>query len=123
MARPKLFGAGGGWWAVGAAELADLPFRHDLASELPHDPEKEEAAGEGQPDDAEQSAGEDGEDDAQRGGRGDTDEDGAPPVGLGQPGRCHADDDGVVAGKHQVDDDHGQKCGELCFHASLSAPR
>ena len=46
-------------------------------------------------------------------GRGDAEDDRLPPQIGRQAGRRHADDDGVVAGKHQVDDDDGGERGQF----------
>ena len=76
-----------------------------LAPHLPAHPQQQDAAGEQQADDLEKLRGEEREDDAQDRGGDDADQDRLVALLLRQAGRGKADDDGIVAGQHQVDHD------------------
>jgi hypothetical protein len=84
-----------------------------LAEELPRHPQQQQPAGQPQSDDIQQPQGDRGEQDAQDRRRRDPDQDRAPPLRRRQARRGHADDDGIVAGEHDIDDDHRGKRGDL----------
>jgi hypothetical protein len=84
-----------------------------LAVHLPADPEQQHAAGQHDADDRQQLDGDGGEADAhQRRGRDAPDDRLAPLVGR-QARRGHADDDGVVARQHDVDEENLAERDEL----------
>jgi len=89
------------------------PRLADLAIHLPAYPKEEYATGQGQADDREQRHGKIGEQDAQDRRGGDPERDDAASPRERQSGRCHSNDDRVVAGEHHVDDDHRQQGAEL----------
>ena len=94
---------------AGDAARLLVAARPDLAEHLPADPEQQHAAGQRQADDGQQMRGDDGEEDAQGDGAADAPEDHLAADGRVDAGRRHADDDGVVAGQHHVDEhDLGQ---------------
>ena len=77
-----------------------------LAPHLPADPEQKQAAGDEKArSEAKELGGGEREDDAQDRGGDDADEDRLGALILGQARRREPDDDGVVAGQHQVDHD------------------
>ncbi len=80
--------------------------RRKLAPHLPAYPEQQYAAGEQQADDLQQLRRHQREHDAQAGRRGDADQDCLRALMGGQAGGGKADDDGIVAGQHQVDHQH-----------------
>ncbi len=80
-----------------------------IAPHLPADPEQEDAAGQQQADDLEKLDGDAGKRDAQDGGGKNADQDRLLALVGRQPRRGKTDDDGVVAGQHQVDEDDLQK--------------
>ncbi len=75
-------------------------------------PEQQDAAGEQQADDRQQLDGDAGERDAQHRGGDDADQDGAPALLRRQAGGGEPDDDGIVAGQHQVDHDDLEEGGD-----------
>ena len=83
-----------------------------LAPHLPANPQKQDAAGQQQTDHLQQLSRNTGEDDAQASGGNDTDDDSAPALLGGQARRGKADDDGVVAGQHEVDQDDLEQRGQ-----------
>ena len=111
-AARKLLGAlvpGGG----GALQGPALPLVFDLPPQLPGHPEQQDSARQQEADYGQQIRDAEGEDDAQHRGHGDADGDHLEPLFLGQAGRRHADDQGVVAGQDQIDDDHRKEGGKL----------
>ena len=111
------------------------PALGKLAVHLPAHPEEQDAAGEHQADDRQQLHRRGGENDAERDGAGDTPEDHLGAHLRRDPRRRHADDDGVVAGEHQVDHDdlgegdellvevHGKRLLSVGWTASRGSPR
>jgi hypothetical protein len=81
--------------AAGVAQLAEHPPAH---------PQQQHAAGQRDTDDRQQLHGDGGEGDAHHRRRADAPEDRLAPLLLRQPGGRHADDDGVVAGQDDVDE-------------------
>ena len=76
-----------------------------LAPHLPAHPEQQHAAGEQKADHLQQLGRDAGKDDAQCGGGDDADDDGAPAL-LGRKTRGgEPNDDSIVAGEHEVDQD------------------
>ena len=76
-----------------------------LAPHLPAHPQQQQPAGEQQADDLEQLRGDGGEADAHRRGGADPDQDRLGALVFRQAGGGKADDDGIVAGQHQIDED------------------
>ena len=83
-----------------------------LAPHLPAHPQQQHAAGQQQADHLQQLGRDAGEDDAQASGGDDADDDGAPALLGRQARRGKADDDGVVAGQHEVDQDDLEQRGQ-----------
>ena len=91
-----------------------------LAPHLPAHPEQQHAAGKQQADHLQELGRDAGKDDAQRGRGHDADDDGAAAL-IGRQARSREpDDDGVVAGEHEVDQDdleqRGQRVGRDEFN-------
>ena len=91
--------------ACAVAFLGRPALGAQLAPQLPADPEQQQAAGQRQPDDLQQLGGDDGEQDAQARRGQDAQHEHPGALAFGQAGGDKADDDGVVAGQHQVDQD------------------
>ena len=81
-----------------------------LAPHFPADPEQQQSAGEQQADDLKQLRGDAGEADAHQRGRADADQDGLGALLFRQAGGRQPDDDRIVAGKHEVDEDDFEEC-------------
>ena len=97
----------------------------DLAVHLPAYPQQQNATGERQPDDGKQLHGDAGKGDAQHNSARDAPEDHPCPQLRRDPGGREADDDGVVAGQHDVDDDDLCECDQLWvkgFHRCSASP-
>jgi len=88
---------------------ARLAHRTQLPPELPANPEQKDAAGEQQSDDLKELRRHGGERDTQNGGRQDADEDRLAALVARQAGGRQADDDGIVAGQNEIDDDNLQE--------------
>lgn len=85
----------------------------DLPEELPGHPKQQNAAGKGKPDDRQDLKRQGGKSDAQDGGGADPPKDGLAALLGREPGGSQADDDGVVAREHQVDEHDLGKQPEL----------
>ncbi len=101
-----------GWGGAGGVQCAHTVGRTQLAVHLPADPEQQNAAGEQQPDNGQELQGDQCQADAQDGGEADAGEDGASLLVIGQAGDGHSDDDCVVAGQDQVDEQDLEQGGE-----------
>ena len=104
--------------AVGVQVLPGQRFAHrmrvsagraQLPPHFPAHPEKQDSACKEQADDREKPRRDGGEEDAQHGRRGDTDEDRLGSLLRREPGGGEPDDDGVVAGQNEIDQDDLQK--------------
>ncbi len=92
--------------AAGAErELAFVRLLAQLSPHLPAYPEQQHAAGEQQADHLQKLGRNAGKDDAEHSGGSDADDDGAAALLGRQARRGKADDDGVVAGQNEVDQD------------------
>ena len=105
----------------GFRNLGVMVLFAQLAPHLPAHPQQQDAAGKQQADDLQQLDRDAGKADAHHGRRGDAPEDHLGALVLRQTGGGEPDDDGVVAGQHQVDHDDLEQRGksfgrEVCTH-------
>src|SRR3546814_4223492 len=84
-----------------------------LAPHLPRDPDQQQATDEDQPDDLHELGDDEREGDAQHQRREDADQDHLLALRRGQARRQRADDDGIVAGQHDVDHRSEEHTSEL----------
>ena len=92
-----------------------------FAEHFPAHPEQQDAAREGDADNAQKLGRGNGEDDSQQGRRRDAEQDRASPLLGGKPCRRHADDNRVIAGQYDVDEQHLTECNEFSIIA-ISLP-